>query len=361
MSRWNWVPRWLLSFSVAGWVVIIGGVFFLQFVSGRLLVSAKQISSDFSAAAGRSAWSIGAEMLGGFFAQPQTEYRWLILGTDEVVGSNRPTILTDIVVVASFRPADNTIRLLSLPRDWYLPEYGTKVNGLYRLSLESGLPAGHLPEIALEENLGLEIDNVIVVRMADVSELIDILGGVEVEVPHAFSDPLYPRDGVDVTIERDPMVLYETLSFEAGWQRMDGPTAVKYIRTRHSADPSEGSDQARIRRQQQVLNAVVAKISSEQILSNPTTLGEVYSWYSQTFARSLPLGVVGEIGRVVVQKNAVPSVESLSIPATDLPRAPTPDTLFVHPPLNKYGGQWVYDLADTDGSDLREFVINAGL
>lgn len=345
---------------IGSWVVIVLFLVIVSVVGGTFWQASSQIVSDFSQAAGRSPYSIGAEMYSGFAAEPQTEYRFLVLGTDEVEGSNRPTILTDIIQVVSYRPADKKIRLLSFPRDLYLPEYETKINGLYRKSLEEGLPATQLPTQAFQELTGMEFDSVVVVRMGDLASLIDIVGGIDVEVSTTFEDPLYPRDGIDVTVERDPAILYETIRFEAGWQRLDGTTAIKYARTRHSADPSEGSDQARIRRQQQVIDALAHKMTSEGVLANPTTLGKLYDWYSQRFSGQFPLPLLGNMAKAVYREGSVPELESIGIPATDLPRPPTPEVLLVHPALTKYNGQWAYDLVDPSGEQLHEYIRSNG-
>lgn len=346
---------------IGSWTVIIVVLVVLSVVGGTMWRASSEIITDFSVEAGRSPFSIAAEMSGGFATEPQTEYRFLVLGTDEVQGSNRPTILTDIIQVVSYRPSDKKIRLLSFPRDLYLPKYQTKINGLYRKSLEEGLPATTLPTQAFEELTGLQFDSVVVVRMSDLAKLIDIVGGIEIEIPTSFEDPLYPRDNVDVTVERDPAVLYETLRFEAGKHHLDGATAIKYARTRHSSDPAEGSDQARIRRQQQVIDALSQRLTSEAVLANPSTLGKLYKLYSERFSGQAPLALFGNMAKAVYLQGGVPELHSLGIPATDLPRPPQPDVLLVHPALTKYGGQWAYELVDPTGQQLRDFVLNSGL
>jgi anionic cell wall polymer biosynthesis LytR-Cps2A-Psr (LCP) family protein len=282
-------------------------------------------------------------------------YRVLILGTDEVEGSNRPTVLTDTIMVVSYRPEDNIVRLLSLPRDLYLPDYQSKVNALYRED-----PS--LPEQAVESLLDLPIDSVVVVRLADIASFIDLIGGITIDVPQAFEDELFPRDGVDVTVERDPAILYEPISFQAGEQKMDGTTAIKYARTRKSTDPAEGGDQARIRRQQQVISAIMERVRSEEVLTNPYTLGLMYRWYADRFAADVPLPLGGFLLSWLEHYAQFPEITSITLSATDLPTPPTPDVLLVHPELTRSpGGQWIYLLADPTGQDLRQFVQNQKL
>lgn len=326
----------------------------VRFFAGEVRSMTGQIAQQFEQQAERSWWSIAAEMASGSFSLEQEPYRVLILGTDEVDGSNRPTVLTDTILIASYQPQENTVRLLALPRDWYIHSQNMRINALYRED-----PS--LPEREIEQLLGIDLHNTVVVRLRDLAELIDLLDGISVDVPHAFQDTQYPRDGVDVTVVRDPRILYETVRFEAGEQVFDGKRAVQYARTRKSVDPEEGGDQARIRRQEQVLNAVGEKLFSEDILANPEKTGQLYRWYSERFASQFPLPVFGKILTLFASHQTTPQIESLHLKVTDLPVAPDEDTLLIHPGLQRYGGQWVYDLADPTGQQLRDFVTQKNL
>lgn len=354
MAWGGWRNFWLSS-SIVGWILIFVLFVFLQILGGRLTSAVQGIIRDFESASGRSVLSIGLEVITGTRNVSSEPYRILVLGTDEVEGSNRPTVLTDTMMVVSYRPEENVIRLLSLPRDLYLPEYQSKINTLYRQD-------SNLPEQAIEEVLGIPIDSVVVIRLADISRFIDLIGGITVDVPQTFEDELFPRDGVDVTVERDPNVLYEPIRFEAGVQKMDGATAVKYARTRKATDPSEGGDQARIRRQQQVITALVERVQSEEVLAHPGILGSLYRWYADRFAADIPLPLGGFFLSWLEHHAQFPELQTVNLPATDLPRPPTPEVLLVHPDLNRSpGGQWIYLLADPTGEDLRQFVQNQKL
>ena len=71
---------------------------------------------------------------------------------------------------------------------------------------------------------------------------------------------------------------YETLHFEAGLTKMDGSTALKYARSRHSYGV-EGSDFARAKRQQVVIDATKNKVLSFSTFSNPIKLKNLYDSY----------------------------------------------------------------------------------
>jgi LCP family protein required for cell wall assembly len=96
-------------------------------------------------------------------------------------------------------------------------------------------------------NLNIPIDHYILVDFGAFIRIIDILGGIDIEVPYDINDPEYP----DMNYGYDPFYL------SAGLQHLDGTTALKYARTRH-----QDSDFQRAARQQQVLMAVRNKALS---------------------------------------------------------------------------------------------------
>ncbi len=93
----------------------------------------------------------------------------------------------------------------------------------------------------LRTNLGVPVDHYLLIDFQAVTNVIDSLGGVTVDVPYEIYDPTYPDHGTG----------YDPLYVPAGVQTMDGEMALKYMRTRHS-----DSDFGRARRQQQIIMAL---------------------------------------------------------------------------------------------------------
>lgn len=361
---------WLTSVLYAWWrataigvfLVLVLSVLLVQWAWSQTAPRVAQFSTQFQAAAGRSLWSVMGEGVGGFVVGQSADVnRWLILGTDEVAGSGREDILTDTMMIASYRPRESTVHLMSLPRDIYLPSEGLKVNQLYQhgMGLDPQQPTRYV-ESVVSELLGVPIDGVLVIRLSDVEQVIDVIGGVAVEVPRTFEDNLYPRSGVDVSVETDPEVLFETVRFEAGWQHFDGATAIKYMRSRKSLDPVEGTDEARVRRQQQVIQALVASMSDPRVFTDPEVLGSLYRVYARSFAAQVSPYQLGMWSRSVADARALPELRSVTIPVTELALPPDDTTLFVHPPIEKYR-QWAYEAVDPSGEQLRQFVQAQGL
>lgn len=156
---------------------------------------------------------------------------------------------------------------------------------------------------------GLKIDNYLTIDFSGFEKAIDILGGVDVKVAKTFDDYGYPVDGketdpcgheneltqIDVynklpddnakaqffkdhpdieqfykLMQVDPPTeafpcRYEHLHFDAGVVHMDGKTALKYVRSRHSLQ--DGTDFGRAARQQQFVTAVKDKVISVGMLA----------------------------------------------------------------------------------------------
>lgn len=358
---WRWFQGFLVTFFCIGVVLVVSGVWF----GGKIAQQLWGISHQFSQAAGRNPLGLAFEAGTGFLdgvQHPQPVYRWLLLGTDEVEGSNRSNVLTDTILVVSYRPETGQVQMLSIPRDLYIPSLRSKVNTLYGMSNDQfATNLAQLPRDTLQQILGITFDRTVVVRMTDVASLIDQIGGIEIEVPNTFTDDRYPRDGVDVTKETNPKILYESLTFEAGKQSMDGARAVKYMRTRKSFDAQEGTDEARTRRQRQVINAVLAKVTTTEFLANPTQMGSLYRWYAERFLAVMPLSDLSALAGAWQASGQNPELGSVELPLTAYPSATDSATLFVHPSEAKYGGQWVYEPVDPSWKQLQEFVKNAGL
>jgi LCP family protein required for cell wall assembly len=160
--------------------------------------------------------------------------------------------LTDTVMMMSIDTENKKVALLSLPRDLYAPipetNLYTKINSLYQYGLSQNADAAPLRG-AVENITGQKIHYFFVLDFDGFEKIVDALGGISVDVLRDFYDPSYPGKNYS----------YETFAIKKGWQKLDGATALKYVRERHN-DP-EG-DFGRAKRQQQVIQAIKDKAFS---------------------------------------------------------------------------------------------------
>lgn len=177
--------------------------------------------------------------------------------------------LTDTLVVASIRPSDGKIALLSLPRDLQvlLPKYGYRRINSVNAFAELDEPGGGAKKTAetISEILKETIHYYLRVDFTAFTEIINTVGGIEVEIERAFYDPFYPDDDFG----------YAPVAFEAGVQRMDGERTLKFVRSRHGTS-GEGNDFARAKRQQKVLLALKERLLSFDVLLRPKRLNAIF-------------------------------------------------------------------------------------
>ena len=173
----------------------------------------------------------------------------LLLGIDRRSGTGWG-YRTDTIIVVSLDPATGTASMLSIPRDLQvtIPGHGEdRVNTANVFGHRRDNPEGgpDLLKSTIETNFGIPIDGYLMVDFALFEEIVDGLGGIEVDVPRVLHDTRYPdpRPG-------DPHA-FKTIHFEPGRQQMDGKRALEYARSRMST-----TDFDRAKRQQLILLAI---------------------------------------------------------------------------------------------------------
>lgn len=197
--------------------------------------------------------------------------------------------LTDTNIIASLKPSTNEVALISVPRDLsvQIPGYGwQKIN--YANSIgESRNPGagGELAKEVFSQTFGIPIHYYIRLDFAGFQKIVDDLGGITVNVENTLDDEQYPVPGKEnaTTTER-----YEHLYVEKGKTHMDGELALKFVRSRHGKY-GEGSDFARSRRQQLVLQAIKEKALSISTIINPIKISNAMDTVSEHLATDLEI------------------------------------------------------------------------
>ena len=243
---------------------------FFSFASARLLNAVSKINPANATSQKLSLIEQVRRLVGGSEKKLRGEDRdrinILVLG-EGGEGHDGPH-LTDTMLFVTFKPSTSRIGILSLPRDLWipLPEGGSnKINSINAVA-ENAQPrsGGEATSRVIGRLLDQPIDYYVRVDFSAYKTLVDDVGGITVNVDQSFTDFAYPTDDN----------LYKTVSFQKGWQTMNGDTALEYARSRHGNN-GEGSDFARSRRQQKVLLALKDKLVSFDTLLNPSRVASV--------------------------------------------------------------------------------------
>jgi len=198
--------------------------------------------------------------------------------------------LTDTIILFSLKPSTNQVALISIPRDLYVPIPGfgwRKINNANAFGMAKSKDGAVLTSQTVSQILDLPIHYWVRVDFQIFKDLIDWLGGIEIEVERSFVDLQYPT----------PDFKYQTVAFEKGWQKMDGDRALQYVRSRHGNN-NEGSDFARARRQQKVLFAVKERVIKDNLIYQPQKIWQAYNIFRNRVTTNLDLGQIIRLAKI---------------------------------------------------------------
>ena len=213
--------------------------------------------------------------------------------------------LSDVLIVANVDPEKKKMSLISIPRDTWVPipvrsdkKENHKINAAFAIGgndtkyplkeprYRGEFGGGEMAKHVAGQVIGMPIDYFIAVDFSGFEEAIDIIGGIDVAVPQTFDDYFYPVKGLEnelcgkspeeiaevhskysgFQLEKQFECRYEHIHFDAGIAQMDGKSALKYVRSRHSEQ--HGGDFARSERQQALLVGLKDKIFSMGVLDD---------------------------------------------------------------------------------------------
>ncbi len=159
--------------------------------------------------------------------------------------------LTDTIMVASIKPATNEASLLSIPRDLYVQipntNKGSKLNAVKFWGDKSKEKNGiELLKQTVSEISGLDIHYYVQLDFNGFVKIVDDLEGIDIYLKNDINDPAYPN------FSRG----YDPFYIKKGWHHLDGATALKVARSRHSTM----GDFDRIERQQDIIKSIKQKV-----------------------------------------------------------------------------------------------------
>lgn len=175
----------------------------------------------------------------------------------DVTGDVTTKSRSDVNIIMSINPTTKQILLLSTPRDYYVP---LSISGGVKDKLtHAGLYGVDVSVETLEQLYGIEIDYFVRMNFTGFTDIINILGGIEVYSEYSFSAKGY--------------------HFKSGYNSLMGDAALVFARERKSF---ASGDNQRGKNQMEVIKAVIEKVESSALLNNYTTVLESVSDCMQT-------------------------------------------------------------------------------
>jgi len=179
----------------------------------------------------------------------------LVVGQSSRAGEE--SRMADTTMLVSVNTFDGTVTVFSVLRDSYvkLPDYKGHVCGRAKFTVCYGLGytwgdiagAMEMTNICMRDNFGVEVDYNIEIDFESFIRVVDLMGGIEIELTQAEADYLNKDD------------LYVTYDVEPGLQYLDGMAALSYARMRKAAGDND-SDIKRSARQRLVIEKLLNKV-----------------------------------------------------------------------------------------------------
>jgi len=197
----------------------------------------------------------------------------LVLGLDRRPSDGDFPTRTDTIFIVTIDPKTKSAGILGIPRDGLVDiplrsggAYGDRINTVYAQGETQDYPRGGLGLMkdVIYNNFNIKIDKHIMVDFEGFQEIVDALGGIDVDIPQYVYDPYY--SWTELPGDYDPQ------EFEVGRQHMDGRAALAYSRIRFSSD-----DLDRIQRQERVIFAAIEQGKSLDVLSRAPDLWSKYN------------------------------------------------------------------------------------
>ncbi|WP_435873337.1 LCP family glycopolymer transferase [Nocardiopsis protaetiae] len=194
----------------------------------------------------------------------------LLLATDERAGEEASFneangIRPDVLVLVNIDVDKGGVTMVNMPRDLMLPMPGCDAT-----EDAPGVAAGTVDQLnhamvyggldcqgkTVEDFTGVHLDHMVLVDFAGFQDIVDAIGGIDMCIP----EPLQDRKA--------------RLDLPAGEQTLDGGQALALARSRETTE--NGSDLDRIKRQQQLIGAILRKVTTGEVMSSPTTLYDFF-------------------------------------------------------------------------------------
>ena len=242
----------------------------------------------------------------------------LVIGSDSRAGLGRrfgtgiDGARSDTSMMLHIAPGHRQADIISFPRDSMVPIIACQADGVGNPGqqaqpgqlerLNSTFAFGGAPCLwkTLEQVTGIRIDHFIEVDFSGFKAIVNDVGGVPVCLPYAVKNPL---SGLNLT---------------AGRHLVTGAQALAFVRTRENT--GDGSDTERIRRQQFFLAAVMQKLKSSNLLTQPNRIYSVV----RDAAKSLTTDSGLDLSTMLRIANSMKSLNSSAVQFITVPNGPYP-------------------------------------
>ncbi len=256
--------------------------------------------------------------------------------------------LTDSILVGSYDIKNKKMISISVPRDIWSNTIKDKINSAYAYGEAKKKGGGMvLAKSEVGAIVGIPIHYAVVIDFEKFKELIDYLGGLDINVERSFDDYKFPVPGKetdDCNGDLEYKCRYRHISFKKGIIHMNGEEALIFVRSRN-AQGEEGTDFARNDRQQKILQALSEKIVNRVKKLDVNEIRQMYQIIDKIVERDMQNSEAAYIAkRVLLARNI--SVKQISLV----------EDLFEIPRRVDYEGKFVLIPKEGSFTTIHEYI-----
>lgn len=261
----------------------------------------------------------------------------LLVGIEELFGAKN----TDTMMIASINTRDNTVQLSSLMRDSYVSVPGWKSTKLNAAYAHGGI---ELLRDTIEQNYKIHLDGYATVNFESFEKIIDLLGGVEIQLGAKEAQYLNTTNYISNKAYRN---------VKEGINLLNGNQALGYCRVRKVPTyDGVNNDFGRTLRQRRVLNAIFEKYKNQGILQLINTTNTCLGYVST----NLSTGQIEQLLNAMLEIN-ISTIEMKSIPIDGAYEAPKKYENTTYPILLDWDAN-IIDLYKSIYGDTDEEALN---
>ncbi len=216
-----------------------------------------------------------------------------LFGVDSTTGALTKNTRSDTIMIASINEDTGECKLVSVYRDTYLNLSNDSYNKCNSAYASGG------PEMAinmLNMNLDLNITDFVTVGFAGVTDTVDALGGVYIDVDSAEISHL---NNYQLTMSEDLKRSYTPVT-TTGYQLLDGLQATAYCRIRYTA----GDDFKRTERQREVISAIADQAKKASVSQLSQVADSVFSEVYTSLNLSEIVDLLSDINKYYISETA---------------------------------------------------------
>ena len=227
----------------------------------------------------------------------------LVMGVDTVDDGFSAGFNGDALLLATFNPETTNTTILSIPRDSYMPI--TCLNNRKNKITNAGWHGEECIISSLENFLDITIDYHVKINFNGVVQLVDALGGVEVDVPYSFCEQNSKREWGK-----------NTIFVNSGTQKLNGEQAlafarhrkvtqymVNYCGSKYVTNANYWNDFARGQHQQVIINALLNKLKTIDSFSTIEKVLDTISKNIETDISTDNIFSLYNIGKSIITKS----------------------------------------------------------